>query len=41
MEQLVCLSLSDQLRLLLVLRASWNPISSTFRFNWLLSYCKA
>ena len=34
----VCLSLSDQLRLLLVLSASWKPIWSTFRFNWLLSF---
>jgi len=34
----VCLSLSDQLRLLLVLSASWKPIYSTFRFNLLLSF---
>jgi len=34
----VCLSLSDQLRLLLILSASWKPICSTFRFNWLLSF---
>jgi len=30
--------LLDQLRLLLVLGASWKPICSTFRFNWLLSF---
>jgi len=29
---------SDQLRLLLVLSASWKPICSTFRFNLLLSF---
>ena len=29
----VCLSLSDQPRLLLVLSASWKPICSTFHFN--------
>ena len=32
------LSLSDQLRLLLILSASWKPICSTFRFNLLLSF---
>ena len=34
----VCLGLSDQLRLLLVLSASWKPICSTFRFNLILSF---
>jgi len=31
-------SRSMMLRLLLVLGASWKPICSTFRFNWLLSF---
>ena len=34
----VCLSPSDQLRLLLVLSASWKPICSIFRFNWISSF---
>jgi len=33
----VCLSLLDQLRLLLVLSAICKPICSIFCFNWLLS----